>query len=145
MGHFLTILTQNPHLYFGRFGQTRVYWSAYVPRYEPGPDSRGGDIYPPQEGSYKPTVKKAFAKAIEKSEVVVFSRETIQCSVVKGGERELTDEESLQEEIYEAETKGSKGGENEANSTNFLWVRGHVREGEEESVGLIECEDMWGV
>jgi len=109
MGHFLTTLTQNPDLYFGRFGQTRVYWSAYVPPYEPDPDGRGDGIYPPQEGSYNPTVKKAFAKAIEKSEVVVFSREVIQCSVERG--MKLTDEESLREEIDEAETKGSKGGE----------------------------------
>jgi hypothetical protein len=108
MGHFFTTLTQNPDLYFGRFGLTRVYWSAYVPPYEPGPDSRGGGTCPPHEGSYDPTVIKAFAKAVEKSEIVVFSRETIQSSV--GRERELSDEESLREEIAEAETEGSKGG-----------------------------------
>ncbi|KAJ5635159.1 uncharacterized protein N7484_008472 [Penicillium longicatenatum] len=97
----------NPDLYFGRFGQTRVYWSAYVPPCESYPDARGGHFYPPEDGSHYPRVKKAFAKAIEKSEVVVFSREVIQCCV--GGERELTEEENLREEIAEAEAGGFKG------------------------------------
>jgi hypothetical protein len=37
----------------------------------------------------------------------VFSREVIQCCV--GGERELTEEENLREEIAEAEAGGFKG------------------------------------
>ncbi|KAJ6114897.1 hypothetical protein N7486_000675 [Penicillium sp. IBT 16267x] len=101
MGHLFTTLTQNPDLYFGRFGHTRVYWSAYVPPCKPGPDGRGGGSYPPEDGSYDPRVKNAFTKAIEKSEVVVFSREVIQCSM--GGKRQLTEEENLREEIAEAE------------------------------------------
>ncbi|KAJ5820453.1 hypothetical protein N7474_006044 [Penicillium riverlandense] len=109
MGHLFTTLTQNPDLYFGRFGQTRVYWSAYVPPYEPSSDRRGGDIYPPQDGSYDPRVKRAFTKAIKKSEVVVFSREVIQCCVWEV--RELTEEENLREEIVKAEAGGSKGAE----------------------------------
>ncbi|KAJ5604585.1 hypothetical protein N7510_009739 [Penicillium lagena] len=109
MGHLFTILTQNPELYFGRFGQTRVYWSAHVPPYEPSPDGRGGDKYPPQDGSYDSRVKNAFAKAIENSEVVVFSREVIQCCIWE--KRELTEEENLRKEIAKAEAGGSKGAE----------------------------------
>ncbi|CAL5874509.1 uncharacterized protein PFLUO_LOCUS8805 [Penicillium psychrofluorescens] len=100
MGHLFTTLTQNPDLHFGRFGHTRVYWSAYVPPCEPSPDGRGNDSYPPQDGSYDPRVKKAFTKAIEKSEVVVFSKEVIQCRSEE--EWELTKEENLREEIAEA-------------------------------------------
>jgi hypothetical protein len=102
MGHLFRTLIQNSDIYFGRFGQTRVYWSAYVPPCNPGDD------YPPEDGSFYPAVQKGFGKAIKKSEVVIFSREVIQCH--DGEERELTDEESLREEIIEAETEGSKGG-----------------------------------
>jgi hypothetical protein len=101
MGHFFRTLIQNLDLYFGRFGQTRVYWSAYVPPCE------SGDCYPPEDGSFYPTVQRGFAEAIKKSEVVIFSSEVVQCC---GRERELTDEESLRNEIVEAETEGSKGG-----------------------------------
>lgn len=108
MGHLFTTLTKNPDLYFGRFGQTRIYWSAYIPPYEPGSNGQGRDSYPPEDGSYYPKVKNAFKKAIEKSEVVVFSREVIQCSVELGRERELTEEETLRKEIAEAEAGRSE-------------------------------------
>lgn len=107
MGHFLMILTQNSDLYFGHFGQTRIYWSAHVPSDDSEPHSWGRSRYPPQGGSRHPPVQKAFAKAIEKSEIVIFSRAVIQCS--GGEERELTDEEILREDIAKAESEGSKG------------------------------------
>lgn len=98
MGHFFTVFVQNKDLYFGRFGHTRVYWSAYVPPVEPDTDGEDGR-YPPEGGSYSEVVKKEFAKAIEKSEVVVFSREVIQCSV---GGRKPTQGQILRMEIAKA-------------------------------------------
>ncbi|KAJ5554603.1 hypothetical protein N7513_004562 [Penicillium frequentans] len=114
MGHLFTSLTQNSDIDFGRFGQTHVYWSAYVPPYEPG------DSYPPEDGSFKPKVIEAFSKAIEKSEVVVYSSEVIQCCDVKGEEKVLTEEENSREEIAEAEVEGLKGQSNGVDSTNFM-------------------------
>ncbi|KAJ6112465.1 hypothetical protein N7512_007789 [Penicillium capsulatum] len=105
MGHFFATLVQDPDLYFGRFGQTCVYWSAYVPPYEPRSDGPGHNCYPPEEGSFYPPVKKGFARAIKKSEVVVYSREVIQCC---NGDDELTHEESLRKKIAEAEMEASK-------------------------------------
>lgn len=111
MGHLFTSLTQNSDINFGRFGQTHVYWSAYVPPYDPGP-GRGRGSYPPEDGSCTPKVIEAFSKAIEKSEVVVYSREVRQCCDVKGEEKVLTEEENLREEIAEAEAQGLKGQRN---------------------------------
>lgn len=111
MGHLFTSLTQNSDINFGRFGQTHVYWSAYVPPYDPGP-GRGRGSYPPEDGSCTPKVIEAFSKAIEISEVVVYSREVRQCCDVKGEEKVLTEEENLREEIAEAEAQGLKGQRN---------------------------------
>lgn len=111
MGHLFTSLTQNSDIYFGRFGQTHIYWSAHVPPYDLGPGRDRGS-YPPEDGSFKPKVIEAFAKAIEKSEVVVYSTQVLQCCDVKGEEKVLTEEESLREEIAEAEAEGLKGQNN---------------------------------
>ncbi|KAJ5387907.1 hypothetical protein N7509_010448 [Penicillium cosmopolitanum] len=90
MGHFFTAFIHNEDLYFGPFGHTRIYWSAYVPPYDPNLDGWAGGSYPPQGGE------------IARSEVVVFSREVAQCSV--GVKRKLTQGKSLRKEILEAES-----------------------------------------
>lgn len=102
MGHFFTAFIHNEDLYFGRFGHTRIYWSTYVPPYESDLDGRAGGSYPPQGGSYSRKVIENFAREIVRSEVVAFSREVTQCCV--GGKTNLTQEESLRQEILEAES-----------------------------------------
>ncbi|PLB46530.1 hypothetical protein P170DRAFT_511278 [Aspergillus steynii IBT 23096] len=106
MDHFFTTLTQNPDVYFRRLSETHVYWSAYVPPCDPDISHWHGGIYPPRGGSFNPRVKKAFAEAIEKFEVVIYSMAMLECD--SGEERVLTDEECLREEIVEAETEESK-------------------------------------
>ena len=102
MGHFFTKLVQNPDLSFGHWSTTHVYWSAHVPPCDPR------DCYPPEYGSFKEPVKKEFTKAMDKSEAVLFTTVTVQCTV--GDEIELTEDEILQEEIVQAETERSPEG-----------------------------------
>lgn len=99
MGHLFRTLIQNSDIYFGDFGETRIYWSAYVPPCKPG------DSYPPEDGSFYPTVQNGFANAIKKSEIVIFSRETVQGFNNHGEETKLTDEEILREEFFEGGNK----------------------------------------
>ncbi|KAJ5983874.1 hypothetical protein N7481_005973 [Penicillium waksmanii] len=93
MGHFFTALIHNEDIYFGGGGHARIYWSAYVPPYDPDLDGWARGSYPPQSGSYSRKVIENFAREIARSEVVVFSR--------------LTQEESLRKEILEAESDAS--------------------------------------
>lgn len=102
MGHFFTAFIHNEDLYFGPFGHTRIYWSAYVPPYDPNLDGWAGGSYPPQGGSFSRNVIESFSREIARSEVVVFSREVAQCSV--GVKRKLTQGKSLRKEILEAES-----------------------------------------
>jgi hypothetical protein len=94
MGHLFRTLIRNPDISFGRFGETRIYWSAYVPPCKPG------DSYPPEDGSFYPAAQNGFANAIKRSEIVIFSRETVQGWINRGEEIELTDEEKLRKEIH---------------------------------------------
>jgi hypothetical protein len=66
-------------------------------------------IYPPRGGPHYPTAKEAFTKAIERSQILLFSREVRQCYVFR--ERQLTDEETLREKIATVKIEGLKGGE----------------------------------